>query len=299
LSSRGRATAPATGTGVFARRYNSAGVAQGSEFRVNQTTGGTQDNPAAGIDLNGNFVIVWRTDQTGSDVYYRRYDSSGTALTGEIRANASTTNNQYQPAVAMSESGSYVITWRSDRQDLSGAGVFHRRYDSNGNVLDAADVQVNTINSGNQEKPSIAYKLDGSGYVITWVSGGNQDGDNKGHFRAALQLDLARSSAASSRSIRTSTTIRTGRASPSIRTATFTIVWGSNNQDGNNYGVYGQKYDWSGNPIDAEQRFSSTDQRRAEPARSRDELLRRPVGGLAGQWSERRVGHLRAVLPVG
>ncbi len=52
-----------SGFGIFAQRYNSAGVAQGSEFRVNTTTANDQTNPAVTMDADGDFVITWQSDQ--------------------------------------------------------------------------------------------------------------------------------------------------------------------------------------------------------------------------------------------
>ena len=47
------------GWGVYAQRYNSSGVAQGGEFRVNTST--AKDEVHASIAMNdaGNFVIAW------------------------------------------------------------------------------------------------------------------------------------------------------------------------------------------------------------------------------------------------
>jgi hypothetical protein len=45
--------------GIFAQRYNSAGVAQGSNFLVNEYNTGTQQNPSIATDNNGNFIITW------------------------------------------------------------------------------------------------------------------------------------------------------------------------------------------------------------------------------------------------
>src|SRR5581483_10415071 len=66
--------------GVFAQRYNAAGVAQGGEFQVNSTTVGNQRSPFVALDGSGDFVIAWMSQgQDGSayGVYAQRY----TALT--------------------------------------------------------------------------------------------------------------------------------------------------------------------------------------------------------------------------
>ena len=47
--------------GIYAQRYNSAGVAQGTEFRVNTYTTNNQSQPTALMDAAGDFVITWQS----------------------------------------------------------------------------------------------------------------------------------------------------------------------------------------------------------------------------------------------
>jgi len=51
--------------GVYARLYNSAGVAQTNEFLVNQTTAQDQKSPSASMDDAGNFVVAWESKAQG------------------------------------------------------------------------------------------------------------------------------------------------------------------------------------------------------------------------------------------
>ena len=45
--------------GVYAQRYNAAGVAQASEFRVNTYTTGGQNYPTVAMDADGDDVPAW------------------------------------------------------------------------------------------------------------------------------------------------------------------------------------------------------------------------------------------------
>src|SRR3990172_6650267 len=49
------------GSGVFGQRYDSAAVAQGTEFQVNTYTTDLQGYPAVSCDTAGNFVVVWQS----------------------------------------------------------------------------------------------------------------------------------------------------------------------------------------------------------------------------------------------
>ena len=44
-------------SGIFAQRFDAAGVAQGAEFQVNTYTTRNQINPAVAMDADGDFVV--------------------------------------------------------------------------------------------------------------------------------------------------------------------------------------------------------------------------------------------------
>ena len=109
--------------GIYAQRYNSAGVAQGGEFRVNTTTLGEQINPTIAMDTTGNFAISWQSsgqDEPGLEtygIYAQRYNSAGVAQGGEFQVNTYIANDQTTPKVAMNGKGDFAISWTSYGQD--------------------------------------------------------------------------------------------------------------------------------------------------------------------------------------
>ena len=71
-----------SGLGIYARRYDAAGIAQGGEFLVNTIGFKDQSAPAVAMDDAGNFVVAWQG--TGTDypdhkagVYAQRFDAAG------------------------------------------------------------------------------------------------------------------------------------------------------------------------------------------------------------------------------
>ncbi|MEH2210219.1 hypothetical protein, partial [Nostoc sp.] len=89
-----------SGNGIYAQRYNSAGVAQGGEFKVNTYTSSTQNNPAVAMDSGGDFVISWTSngqDGDGYGIYAQRYNSAGVAQGGEFKVNTYTSSTQNNP----------------------------------------------------------------------------------------------------------------------------------------------------------------------------------------------------------
>ena len=74
-----------SGWGVYAQRYNAAGVAQGGEFRVNTTTTGDQANPAVAMTPVGAFVVTWDSPDGSYDgVFAQRYALSQLSRLGRL-----------------------------------------------------------------------------------------------------------------------------------------------------------------------------------------------------------------------
>ena len=71
-----------SGYGVYAQRYDGAGVAVGGEFRLNQVTGNNQSASAVAARADGGFVAAWQSigqDGNGAAVVARVYPASPTA----------------------------------------------------------------------------------------------------------------------------------------------------------------------------------------------------------------------------
>ena len=126
-----------SGAGVYAQRYNAAGVAQGAEFRVNVTHRGRPEHRRSRHGLGGQLHRYLERQWSASTpaatgVYSRRYDAAGNALSGEVLVNTTTTGNQDWSSVAMDASGDYVVVWHSNLQDGSNGGIYAQRYNSSG-----------------------------------------------------------------------------------------------------------------------------------------------------------------------
>ncbi len=114
-------------SGVFARRYDSAGLPVGSEFQVNSFTQGVQNYPAVAIGTDGAFAVTWQHDYTSGEVHAQHYDSEGQAVGTEFQVNTYTLNVQTSPAIAVGAAGSFTVVWQSVGQDGDSNGVFGQR----------------------------------------------------------------------------------------------------------------------------------------------------------------------------
>jgi len=217
------------------QRYNSSGVAQGTEITV-VSGAGNQGWPAIAMDSSGDFVVVWQDDAgVGSDIKAQRYDSSGVAQGTEITV-VSDAGNQISPDVAMDSSGNFVVVWQDN---ASGGDVKAQRYDSSGVAqglaMDAAS------GAGIQAFPAIAMAASGN-FLIAWA-------DN-----AAGNYDIkARKYSSSGDASGSAITVASGtgtQSNPAIDTdsfGSFTVAW-EDNASGN-YDIKSRRYNSSGTAL--------------------------------------------------
>ena len=243
--------------GIYARRYDANGAAQGSEFRVNTYTTDNQLYPSITALTTGGLVVTWMSngqDGSLSGIYAQRYDSNGAAQGSEFQVNTYMTDWQERPSITALIDGGFLVTWMSDGQDGSFEGIYAQRYDANGVVQDS-EFQVNTYTTNEQTVPSIAALTDG-GFVVTWSSLG-QDGSFEGIY--AQRYDS--NGAAQGSEFRVNTTTTDWQYYPSITALAdggFVVTWTSNGQDGSGEGIYAQRYDANGTAQGSEFRVNPT-----------------------------------------
>ena len=283
--------------GVYAQRYDSAGAPAGSEFRVNTTTASNQSWPTVAALVDGGFAVTWQSGVNGfRDIYLQRYDSSGGTVGGEtrvvtsgginpsydetgpaiaglvgggyvvtwetqnadgsgwgiyarlydaagsggtvFRATTYTSNDQLYPAATGLADGGFVLVWQSYNQDLGGYGIYAQRYTSSGATV-GVEFRVNTTTVGNQMGPSVT-TLDDGGYIITWMSDG-QDGDGWGVYGQRYAAD----GTANGSEFIVNTEATGDQWYPVVAALTngnFVLAWESEGQDGSGDGVYAQMY---------------------------------------------------------
>lgn len=168
--------------GIFGQKFLADGNASGPEFSVNTYVSGSQTQPSVASDSSGNFVVVWSSyGQDGSDwgVCGQRFSWDGMKLGLEFRVNTYTSGSQYQPSVAMSSTGEFVVVWTSVSQDSSGSAVVGQRYYSDGTAL-GSEFRINSYETDDQSLPCVS--LNGIGdFAVVWQSYG-QDSDGWGIY---------------------------------------------------------------------------------------------------------------------
>ncbi|MCI0464020.1 MAG: hypothetical protein L0Z62_44365 [Gemmataceae bacterium] len=232
-----------SGQGVYGQRYDTQGNPQGGEFRVNSVTTGDQENASAAIAPDGSFVITWADRRSEDwDIYARSFDQNGLPRGGEFRVNSQTQQDQSTPALAMDPAGNFVVAWARKDQDGDGWGVFARRFNP-GNAPQGSEFQVNTFTDHDQFDPAVAMDPGGN-FVVAWASK-DQDGDGWGVFARRFNP----SAVAQGSEFQVNTTTKDDQFDPALAidpSGNFVVAWTSDNQDGNNDGVYARRYDSGG-----------------------------------------------------
>jgi Ca2+-binding RTX toxin-like protein len=239
------------GTGIFAQRFNANGAAVGNELQVNDFTTGNQSAPAIAVDANGNFIVTWvsgtevGTGQDGSSygVYAKLYNANGSVRKSEFLVNTTTTGNQSAASVAMAADGTFVVAWNSSNpggltQDGDRTGIIAQSFDADGTAL-GDEIVVNTFTTGIQATPTVAMS-DAGNFVILWNSR-SQDGDGDGIYGQGFNADGSRDG--DEFVVNTFTTNAQNNAAIATNgNASFITAWISTNQDGDNSGIFSQRF---------------------------------------------------------
>ena len=99
---------------VRAQVFNSSGSKSGGEILVNTSTAGAQLDPSIAGLSDGRFVAAWQDEPVGvdtdGDIRAQIFNSNGSKSGIEFAVNATTTGEQYDPAVTALAAGRFVVT---------------------------------------------------------------------------------------------------------------------------------------------------------------------------------------------
>jgi hypothetical protein len=165
--------------GVYAQRYDSLGVASGTQFQVNTYTTGSQSQASVAALRSGGFVVAWQgnnnQDGQGTGIFAQRFNSTGVKSGAEMLVNVTTQYNQQAPSVVADASG-FIVAWET--QEVRGdMGIYGRRFDNKGGAT-SGEMSYNALKSGDQTGPKVTV-LNSNKVVVVWQSQGN-DGSVSG-----------------------------------------------------------------------------------------------------------------------
>ncbi|NDD11129.1 MAG: hypothetical protein EB072_00440 [Betaproteobacteria bacterium] len=240
--------------GVVAQRFDSQGLAAGAEIAVNTSTNDQQRDPSVAVLTNGRFVVVWMDnnpadsgaakDSSDWGVYGQLFSDQGSKIGGEFLVNTNTTGSQLWPHVAPTSGGGFVVTW----SDQSGGNTIKaQRFDVANDAVAklGSEFVIGTAGSANAGS-TVAIQT--GGFWSVWQA---YDGSERGVYLQRFNAD----GIAVGSPVLVNTTSVGNQDSPQIdvrNDESFVVVWSSNGQDGQGYGIYAQRFDASGGRIGGE-----------------------------------------------
>lgn len=227
---------------------------EGAETQVNTNTSGDQkESSVAGLSSGGH-VVVWTDDdnQDGNRESIRGqiYGPNGVAIGSEFQVNTYFLEEQSDPSVASLIDGGFVVSWTSREQDGDRRGVYGQLYNSSGLAV-GSEIAINTGVTSNDQYISSIAALTGGGFVVTWTDKSGSDG-NRASVRGRV-FNTSGVAIGSEFQINTYTSKDQNYSSVTgLLGGGFVVSWTSQNQDGSNFSIFGQRYDASGTAVGSE-----------------------------------------------
>jgi len=224
------------------------------QFTVGQSSRGFIYELSTAMAYDGSFVVAWSETYSSPDlntrIYARRFNADGTPNGDKFRVdtyngpflNADTKSS---PSVAISDNGSFVITWGSRGQDGDGmneSNSYAQRYNADGSP-NGGEFRVNSYTTASQSGSSVGMDSNGN-FIITWTSNQNAASNNDVY---AQRYNSDGTLNGSEFLVNSYTTNNQGSSLISMNDdGKFIISWASYGQDGSGSGVYAQRYNTDG-----------------------------------------------------
>lgn len=158
-------------TNIYAQLYTRDGIAQGSNFLVNDDIGKSgQSSPVVAADDSGNFLIIW---EDGRDQFYGQRIQRGKpqGLNFPLFEDNPVFYGE-QPAIGLTRNGNFVVTWQEVMNEESGndneiIDIFARCFLRTNAPQGERILITDDTGSSGQYNPAIA--VDDSGnFTIVW-----------------------------------------------------------------------------------------------------------------------------------
>lgn len=249
---------------IYMQRYNSDGVSQGAETRINDYATSYQRDPSVSMDDDGNFAVVWQSwEQGGSDGYYfygKLFNADGTAQGNEFQISsykhpineipgveaASDLEIQGEEeyiVVDMNADGNFVVTWANDIREGNAYEVYARQYDSNGTAL-GDEFQVSTTSLLDERDPEVSLNDNGA-FMIVWHILGGPSVDSTIYTK---KYDSNGEVVREETQLATDTGHDAGYPGISLNNSgDYVVGWESSLRDEYDTGIFAQSFDSSGN----------------------------------------------------
>jgi hypothetical protein len=231
------ANAPEEGKkAICGQLYDDSGARFGAEFVINAESSICR-YPVVAADANGNFAVVWMRDKSRNSIMARLYNADGSARTDSFEVSTVGFGSVTRPSIAMDAAGHFVVAWDGDPNLASLDDIHARLYEPNGTPLGGQFV-VNTSLTGAQQYPQVATN-DRQEFVIVWDSKVDPNVNERDIF--GQRFDSLGGPIGGEFQVNTYVLDDQRYPAVAIREdGRFVAVWQSDNQDGSQFGIFGE-----------------------------------------------------------
>jgi len=257
----GLRTATTTTWRTYGQRYDANGNKVGAEIALSVPgDSAVRSYPSATLLSDGKVAVAYGyTAGSASDIFVQLYDSSGVAVGGRRsvalpKVNAAAITDI--PAITALNGGGFVVAWGED-YGTNGYEVKAQRFDNVGSKQGGSFYVQSAVRALDQRVPNMAGLEDG-GFVAVWA---DQAAERDGDF---YTVRLQRFDAGGTKvggEVRVNSYTYNHQTSPDViglKDGGYLVIWPSMGQDGDQYGIYGQRYRADGTAAGNEFRLSQT-----------------------------------------
>jgi hypothetical protein len=235
-------------SGIWLRLFDVTGSPTTSILQVNQYETRPQTNPGMAMASDGHFVVVWDGAGEGgriNGINARLYSATGAPTSAQILVDW----DFYDASVDMADDGRFVVAWEETPLEIRA-----QRFAPDGTR--AGSLFEPFVYTGEDvANPEVAMAADGRFVVVYQVM--DRDWDDYGIF--GQLYDAAGATVGTV--FQANTYVDWEQSDPDVGMAadgSFVVVWHSENQDGDSYGIFGQRFDPSGAPVGGEFQVNTT-----------------------------------------
>ncbi len=220
--------------GIYQQRYDVDGNTVGGETLVVGYDDGAVASPVVTDLDDGGWIVAWDFLIDGSRlaIQTQRYDADGTAVGDIVQIDPASSVQSYEyPSITVLEDGGWMVAWSVDGSSGESVAIAQQRYDAEGNPVGG----VTDVATGDHfVSPAVTALADG-GWVVTWSA----FDDDTGYDVFAQRYDADGKAVGGEIAVNTTTAgWQTSVEVTALPDGGFVIAWDSDDQDGDEKGVY-------------------------------------------------------------
>jgi len=219
------------------------------EFQVNTTTKRDQEKPVAVMSSDGNFIIVWESDD---GIFAQSFDKNTSPIGTEFQVDNNLMGGG-SPCISINKNSDFLIAWHKSPQGSSEYDIYARKFSENGNPKELEFLVSSASPNEDQRYPVCG--VDGNGnFVIAWQSSSHDDAnykilankyDSEGNLLKEFQVNTSDGEVLIYPSLAMN------------NDGDFIIAWMNNGMDGTEWYIYGQRFDKNAEPVGEEFQVNS------------------------------------------